>query len=54
MIPILDAFFCLYLMKKIPVRTWIAFLIWIRVGLIIYFSYEYHNIFMNRNKETIP
>ena len=38
-IPLLGICFCLGLMLSLPLITWIRFLAWLTIGLIIYFSY---------------
>ena len=38
-IPILATFFCLILMAQLPLITWIRFVVWLAIGLIIYFGY---------------
>lgn len=38
-VPILAALFCLFLMAQLPVITWIRFVVWLVIGLIIYLSY---------------
>lgn len=38
-IPALGILFCLYLMFHLPILTWIRFLVWLGLGMIIYFSY---------------
>ncbi|MCQ6266954.1 amino acid permease [Fictibacillus sp. WQ 8-8] len=38
-LPILTVLFCLYLMISLPSITWISFVIWIAIGLIVYFFY---------------
>ena len=41
LIPIMGVLFCSYLLVEIPAVSWIYFLIWLMVGLTIYFSYGY-------------
>src|SRR5256886_1129922 len=41
--PILGALFCLGLMLSLPIETWYRFIIWLAVGLIIYFGYGIRN-----------
>lgn len=41
LIPLLGTVFCVYLMLHLPEMTWISFVIWMIIGLIIYFSYSY-------------
>jgi len=38
--PLIGIAFCVYLMAQLPGVTWVRFLIWLIVGLIIYFSYS--------------
>ena len=40
LIPILGMGFCAWLMVSLPLATWIAFVIWMSVGLSIYFLYS--------------
>jgi APA family basic amino acid/polyamine antiporter len=42
-IPIAGILFCCYLIYKLPVATWIAFSIWLALGMVIYFGYSYRN-----------
>ena len=37
--PILGILSCLYLMLSLPVITWVRFLVWLDVGIAIYWSY---------------
>ncbi|MBI3171484.1 MAG: amino acid permease, partial [Hydrocarboniphaga effusa] len=39
-IPILGMGFCFWLMVSLPLVTWIAFTIWMSLGLVIYFAYS--------------
>ena len=38
-VPIIAAVFCLILMLMLPLITWIRFVVWLIIGLIIYFGY---------------
>ena len=38
--PIIGVVLCLWLMKDLPGTTWVRFLIWLVVGLVIYFGYS--------------
>jgi APA family basic amino acid/polyamine antiporter len=38
-LPVISALLCIYLMTSLPMTTWIAFVIWIGIGLIVYFAY---------------
>jgi len=39
-VPILGIVFCLYLMLSLPAVTWWRFVIWLGIGLVIYFTYS--------------
>ena len=41
LIPIMGVLFCSYLLVEIPAKSWVYFLVWLTVGLVIYFSYGY-------------
>ncbi|TSJ42322.1 amino acid permease [Fluviicola chungangensis] len=43
LIPLLGLLSCLYMMSQIELRNWIAFVIWLCVGLVIYFLYSRKN-----------
>jgi len=38
--PIVGVFMCLALMLSLPVMTWIRFVVWLGIGLLIYFLYS--------------
>ena len=38
--PVLGALFCLILAVSLPWQTWLAFCVWLAVGLVIYFTYS--------------
>jgi APA family basic amino acid/polyamine antiporter len=37
--PIIGVLLCFYLMIKLPVDTWLRFVVWLVIGLVIYFAY---------------
>jgi basic amino acid/polyamine antiporter, APA family len=43
LIPIMGVLFCSYLLVAIPAMSWLWFLGWMGVGLVIYFLYGYRN-----------
>jgi APA family basic amino acid/polyamine antiporter len=47
-LPILGVLFALYLMKDLPLSTWIRFVVWLVVGMVIYFAYGYKNSRLRR------
>lgn len=42
-VPILSGLSCVYLMANLVVETWIRFLVWLALGLLIYFAYGRRN-----------
>ena len=42
-LPIISAAICLYLMLNLSVETWIRFLVWLAIGLVIYFVWSGHH-----------
>jgi APA family basic amino acid/polyamine antiporter len=43
LVPILGVVFCTYLMTSLPVVTWIRFVVWLGIGMVIYFTYSRFN-----------
>ncbi|TCP55572.1 amino acid/polyamine/organocation transporter (APC superfamily) [Tumebacillus sp. BK434] len=48
-VPMLSILFCLTLMTQLKALTWIAFVIWLSIGLIVYFLYSRHHSVLNDN-----
>jgi len=48
LIPILGLLTNLYLMSELGVTNWLRFLIWLMVGLVIYFSYGFRHSRLTR------
>jgi len=46
-IPVMGVLSCLYLLVEIPITSWKWFIVWMLVGLIIYFSYGKKNSKLN-------
>jgi APA family basic amino acid/polyamine antiporter len=42
-LPILGVLFAIYLMSDLPLTTWIRFVVWLIIGIAIYFLYGYRN-----------
>ncbi len=43
LIPVLGLVSCLYMMSQIELKNWIGFMVWLAIGLVIYFLYGYRN-----------
>lgn len=39
-LPIISAIVCFYLMMNLPLETWIRFVIWLVIGVVVYFAYS--------------
>ena len=39
-LPVLSIFFCILLMAGLPIMTWLRFLVWLAIGLCIYYFYS--------------
>ncbi len=50
-IPVLGIVLCGYLMASLPLMTWLRFLIWLVVGLVIYAFYSYRHSHVARKTE---
>ncbi|AQV92593.1 amino acid permease [Cupriavidus necator] len=48
-VPLLSIGFCLFLMAHLQALTWIAFLVWLVVGLVIYFAYARRNAVLHNH-----
>lgn len=52
LVPLLSIFICVYLMAGLPTPTWERLLIWMGIGVIIYFTYSVkHSKLRNRGSE---
>jgi APA family basic amino acid/polyamine antiporter len=51
-VPILAVLFCLYLMVSLPVDTWIRFVVWMVLGLVVYFAYSVRASRLGRDQST--
>jgi amino acid transporter len=48
LIPVLGLLSCFYLMTELGYTNWMRFLIWLALGLIVYFTYSYRNSRLNK------
>ncbi|GAA4977816.1 amino acid permease [Pseudonocardia tropica] len=50
LVPILAVLACVWLMLNLSVETWLRFVIWMVVGVIVYFSYSRRNSILGRRE----
>jgi basic amino acid/polyamine antiporter, APA family len=52
--PIIGTLLCIYLMTKLELATWIRFIAWLLLGLIIYFAYGVRHSRLRRGETVNP
>lgn len=50
--PILGVLFCVALMLSLPIETWIRFVIWLGIGLLVYFFYGFRHSRLQKGFDT--
>lgn len=50
LIPVLGLLSCFYLMAQLDYESWVRFLVWLVVGLVIYFSYSYKHSLIGKEE----
>jgi APA family basic amino acid/polyamine antiporter len=50
LIPVLGLLSCFYLMTELGYTNWLRFLIWLVIGLVIYFTYSYKHSVLGKEK----
>ncbi len=53
-LPYISAAACIYLALTLPLETWVRFLVWLIVGVLIYFLYGRHHSRLAKGAEQIP
>ncbi len=53
-IPALAVLFCGYLTLQLPKTTWISFVVWLAIGLVIYFAYGRKHSHLNKVEQNSP
>lgn len=53
LIPVLGLLSCLYLMTEIPIKSWLAFVFWMLLGLSIYYAFGHRNSTIGKRKKDI-
>jgi basic amino acid/polyamine antiporter, APA family len=51
--PIIGILLCLYLMKDLPLATWVRFVVWLAVGMVIYGGYGFRHSRL-RSQHPVP
>ena len=51
--PLISIAACFYLMTQLPAITWIRFLIWLAVGLVLYFTYGYGHSTLRHRRNAL-
>jgi basic amino acid/polyamine antiporter, APA family len=51
-LPILSVLACLYLMMNLTIATWIRFVVWLAIGMVVYLGYGYRHARVARNTEV--
>ncbi|MFD8564111.1 amino acid permease [Streptosporangium canum] len=49
LVPILSVLACLYLMLNLPVETWVRFVVWMIIGVVVYVTYGYRHSRVSRH-----
>ncbi len=50
--PVLGMVSCCALMAFLPALTWLRFVVWLVIGLIVYFTYSFHNSQLSKNHNS--
>lgn len=51
-VPVLSAIACLYLMTNLTVETWLRFVVWMALGIVLYLAYGRRNARLARHSST--
>ncbi|MEY3415932.1 MAG: amino acid/polyamine/organocation transporter, superfamily [Bacteroidota bacterium] len=52
LVPILGILVCLFLMYSLPGDTWIRLIVWMGIGIVIYFGYSKHHSKLRKSNEA--
>jgi APA family basic amino acid/polyamine antiporter len=53
-VPLIGVALCIYLMVDLPGATWLRFVIWMAIGLVIYFLYGIRHSRLRRGHVVNP
>ena len=51
-IPVLTVWVAAFLMNNLPLDTWLRLIVWMSIGLVVYFAYSYNNSKLARTNEN--
>ncbi|VVE52814.1 putative amino acid permease YhdG [Pandoraea iniqua] len=51
-VPLISAGLCLFLMAHLQAATWIAFVVWLAIGMVIYFTYARRNALLHKHGDV--
>ncbi|SDD88904.1 amino acid permease [Rhodococcus tukisamuensis] len=54
LVPILAVLACLWLMLNLSVETWIRFVVWMAIGVVVYFAYGHRHSMVGRRNRAEP
>ncbi|MFE3290623.1 amino acid permease [Rhodococcus sp. NPDC059234] len=54
LVPILAVLACAWLMLNLSVETWIRFVVWMAIGIVVYFSYGYRHSLVGKRMRPPP
>jgi APA family basic amino acid/polyamine antiporter len=47
-VPALAVIFCVFLMAQLSMLTWLCFVVWLVIGLVVYFGYSRKNSHLHK------
>jgi len=53
LIPVLGLVSCLYMMSQVELKNWVGFMVWLAIGLVVYFLYGYKNSKLSHINNTV-
>jgi APA family basic amino acid/polyamine antiporter len=54
LVPLLGVISCVFLMTGLPAITWVRFVVWLIVGLVVYFSYSFRHSLLHKKSHHHP